>query len=34
MEPLDAFLDLVDIDQTKKLDENRITQIYQFLLSD
>jgi len=28
MEPLDAFLDLVDIDQTKKLDDNRIKQIY------
>lgn len=23
MEPLDSFLDLVDIDQTKKLDDNK-----------
>lgn len=34
MDPLDTFLDLADIDQTKKLDDNRIKQIYQFLLSD
>ena len=34
MDPLDTFLDLVDMDQTKKLDDNRIKQIYQFLLSD
>lgn len=34
MDPLDTFLDLADIDQTKKLEEKRITQIYQFLLSD
>ena len=34
MEPLDSFLDLADINQTKKLEENRITKIYQFLLSD
>lgn len=34
MDPLDTFLDLADINQTKKLDDNRIKQIYQFLLSD
>lgn len=34
MNLLDSFLDLADIDQTKKIDDNRIKQIYQFLLSD
>ena len=34
MDLLDSFLDLADSDQTKKLDDNRIKQIYQFLLSD
>ena len=34
MDPLDSFLDLGEIDQAKKLDENRIKQVYQFLLSD
>lgn len=34
MDLLDSFLDLADIDQTKKLDDNRIKQIYLFLLSD
>ena len=34
MDPLDSFLDLADINQTKKLDDNRIKQIYQFFLSD
>lgn len=34
MDVLDNFLDLADIDQNKKIDDNRIKQIYQFLLSD